>query len=140
MRGTIAALLILAASIASAGNAASFKVIVNAGNAGGSMSRAEVSALFLKKTPRWSDGLPVLVVELADPSPVHAEFCDFIHGRSAAAIRNFWQQQIFSGRDVPPVEKKTDAEVLDYVRANRGAVGCVSESAPTTGVKVIEVH
>lgn len=140
MRGTIASLLVLAASLAPAAGASGFKVVVNAANSGGSMSRAEVSALFLKKTPRWSDGSPVVVVELADPSAVRADFCEVIHGKSAAAIRSFWQQQIFSGRDVPPVDKKTDAEVLDYVRANRGAVGYVSESAPTSGVKVVDVH
>jgi ABC-type phosphate transport system substrate-binding protein len=140
MRRTIASLLVLAASLAPAAYAAGPKVVVNAANPGGSMSRTEVSALFLKKTTHWADGSPVVAVDQVDSSAVHTEFCELIHRKNAAAIRSFWQQQIFSGRDVPPVEKKNDGEVLDYVRANRGAVGYVSESASTSGVKVVEVH
>ena len=46
---------------------------------------------------------------------------------------------MFSGRDVPPAIAKSDAEVLAFVRANRGAVGYVTAGADLAGVKVLAV-
>jgi hypothetical protein len=46
-----------------------------------------------------------------------------------SAVESYWQQAIFSGRSVPPLEKASDAEVLAFVRANPGAVGYVSGGA-----------
>jgi hypothetical protein len=40
---------------------------------------------------------------------------------------------------VPPPQMKSDREVLDYVKANRGAIGYVSRRAPLKGVKVLKV-
>ena len=132
-------MLIIAALFASAAGAASFKVVVNTANPAVSMTRDEVSALFMKKTTHWPDGSAVSPVDQVDTSAVRGSFSDTVLGRHVAAIRSYWQQQIFSGREVPPVEKKSDAEVLEYVRTNRGAVGYVSNASPTVGVKVLDV-
>jgi hypothetical protein len=60
--------------------------------------------------------------------------------RSPAAVRNYWQQRIFTGRGVPPPELATDDAVLAYVREHRGAVGYGSTSAETGSVKVLELR
>jgi hypothetical protein len=39
-----------------------------------------------------------------------------------------------------PVEKRTDGEVLTFARATPGAVGYVSETVATDGVRVIAVN
>ena len=60
---------------------------------------------------------------------------------SVQMIAEFWRQQIFSGRNVPPVEKASDAEVLDFVRGNPGAIGYVSASTSLApDVKVVTVN
>lgn len=133
-------MIALAAGLAPVAEAAKFKVVVHPDNATLSMSRADVSALFLKKTVRWPDGSPVAAVDQTDTSTVRADFCAAVHKKHAAAIRSYWQQQIFSGRDTPPLSKSNDAQVLEYVRTHRGAVGYVSDSATTAGVKVVEVN
>jgi hypothetical protein len=51
----------------------------------------------------------------------------------------YWQQQIFSGRGVPPLELSTETAVVEYVRAHPGAVGYVSAGADIRGLKVVEV-
>jgi hypothetical protein len=71
---------------------------------------------------------------------VRKAFSVAVHDRSATAIRAFWQQQIFSGRDIPPVEKPGDAEVMRAVADNAGAIGYVlagTRLAP--GVRAITV-
>jgi hypothetical protein len=63
-----------------------------------------------------------------------------VRRRSAAAIRSYWQQRIFTGRGVPPPELESDAAVLRYVQTHRGGVGYVSEAVPLSGVNVITVR
>ena len=60
-------------------------------------------------------------------------------GRSAKQIESFWQQQIFSGKDVPPEQKASDAEVIAWVKANPGAIGYVSAGSAVSGVTVVKV-
>ena len=68
---------------------------------------------------------------------VRAEFSKQIHGKSPKTIRNYWQQQIFSGRGIPPPEKSSDMAVILYVQKHPGAIGYVSNKVPLRGVKVV---
>ena len=118
----------------------SYKVIVNNSVAENSIARKDLSRVFLRKTTNWGDGTPMLPVDLHDSVPTRATFSEDVLHKGVDAVAAYWQRQIFSGRAVPPVVKKTDAEVLDYVRSNPGAIGYVSAGASTNGVKVLEVQ
>lgn len=121
-------------------SAQGYQVVVNAGNSVASMTARDVSRLFQKKTTRWDNGQMVIPVDLPERSPVRAAFSRSVHGKSVSALKAYWQRQIFSGRGVPPVEKVSNAEVLQYVAANASAVGYVSANATVgRGVKVIRV-
>jgi ABC-type phosphate transport system substrate-binding protein len=120
--------------------AGSFKVVVNNAVHVDSLSKKEVSDLFMKRTPKWSSGTPVVPVDQSDRAAVRDEFSKTIHGKATAAVKSYWQQQIFSGRDVPPVEKASDSEVLALVRSNPGAIGYVDAAADTSGVRVLAVQ
>jgi ABC-type phosphate transport system substrate-binding protein len=106
-----------------------YKVIVNNANSVNSMTKKEVSNLFLKKTTKWSSGEKVQPVDLVDTSAIRQGFSKGVHGRKVSSIKAYWQKEIFSGRNVPPAEKKTEREVLQFVSNNPGAVGYVSGSA-----------
>ena len=140
MRKRILAFAIVAGLGASSVQAAGYKVIVNPANPATTLAKKDVSALFLKKKVKWDDGAAVTAVDQTDKAAVRESFTTSIHGKPVAAIKSYWQQQIFSGRDVPPVEKSSDAEVIAFVRNNRDAVGYVSEETPVSGVKVIDVQ
>jgi hypothetical protein len=62
-----------------------------------------------------------------------------LHKRTASAIDAYWQQQIFSGRGVPPPVLPNDDAVVEYVRKTPGAVGYVSLSTPAEGLRVIRI-
>jgi ABC-type phosphate transport system substrate-binding protein len=121
-------------------HAATAKVIVNNSVTITSLSKKAASDLFLKKTTKWSDGAAVLPVDLVDTSSTRESMSKSVHGKTTAAVKSYWNQQIFSGRDVPPVEKKSDAEVLAFVRSTPGAIGYVSEAASTEGVRVVTIN
>lgn len=119
--------------------AADFVIIVNSDNKVSSLSAKDVSALFLKKKTQWSNGTKVVPVVLNDEASATAAFDKQILNRSAAAVHAYWQQEIFSGRSVPPAEKAADDEVVAFVQKNPGAIGYISATAAHSGVNVVKV-
>jgi ABC-type phosphate transport system substrate-binding protein len=133
----LAILAVVVVTAARAGTADTFVVVVNPANSA-PLSRADIANIFMKRITRWGpDDLAIAVVDQVPHAPVRAAFSAAILRRGVEAMQAYWQQQIFSGRDVPPVEKESDAEVVAYVRRNRGAIGYVSEGAAIDGVRVV---
>jgi ABC-type phosphate transport system substrate-binding protein len=96
--------------------------------------------MFLKKQTHWPDGSTIEPVEPPEKSRTRSYFLsDVMNGRSALALKTFWQKRVFSGRDTPPLEKASEEDVVAYVRATPGAVGYVAPATPVSGVKVLEI-
>ena len=117
-----------------------FVIIVNKSNNVSSLSKSQVSRMFLKKVFTWKDGEPVKPIDLTPDSSVRKAFSQEIHGRNVYSIKNYWQQMIFAGRDVPPLEKETETEIINYVSSHSNAIGYVSEKANLEAVKVVNVN
>jgi ABC-type phosphate transport system substrate-binding protein len=137
---TVAALVVLGCFSARVVTAAGFKVVAHPAVPVDSLSRSDVSRVFLKKQIRWSSGASAVPVDQAADSSVRGAFSKAIHQKPTAAIVAYWQKQVFSGRDVPPATRGSDSEVLAFVKATPGAIGYVSPGASTAGVKVIEIR
>jgi ABC-type phosphate transport system substrate-binding protein len=103
-----------------------FVVVVHPSNPSRTLSRKFVSEVFLKKTTRWPDGSVIHPADLVPEAPARARFSEDVLKRSVAEVKNYWQQVIFSGRDVPPPELPDDDSVLKFVAKNAGAIGYVS--------------
>jgi ABC-type phosphate transport system substrate-binding protein len=128
----------LAPAAAKAENA-TFCLIVNAGNPISTLTRMQASRLLLKKVTRWENGKPVEPADLAEGAPAREALSHALHRRGTAAIKSYWQQQIFSGTDVPPPEFASDAEVVAYVKMRPGGIGYVSSLPTESGVKVVRL-
>ena len=116
----------------------SYKVIVNPANPETSISKSALSRIFLKKSTRFLDGHGASPVDLSLSSPVRESFSKSVVGKSSSEVDAFWQQQIFSGKDIPPPQKSESA-AIDYVRSNGNGIAYVSAGADTHGVKVLTV-
>ena len=118
-----------------------YKLVVNRANPVNSLTKKEASNLFLKKVSKWSNGENVQPLDLVENSLVREKFSRDIHGRKVSSIKAYWQKQIFSGRKIPPAEKKTNTEVLAFVRNNPGAIGYVSTDSNVSSqrVKVLKI-
>lgn len=139
----IRAVAILAAILITAGSASAadgFKIVVHPSNPVSSITKSELSEYLLKRKLTWPDGKPVVPVDQPDKSPVRAVVLRDVFGRSASAIKNHWQQQIFSGRAIPPVERASDQQVVAFVQASPGAIGYVSESANVGTLTVVAIR
>jgi hypothetical protein len=117
-----------------------YVVIVEPSNEMTSVERKFLEEVFLKKITRWADSSTVRPADLAPRSPVRRRFTEEVLNRSVEAVQGYWQQRIFSGRDVPPPEFDTDHDVVDYVLKHAGAVGYVSGAAELGGAKVLTVR
>src|SRR5512133_889000 len=127
----LAALALSSPSVSLAGDG--YKLVVNADQRTQRLSKEEVSRVFLKKVTRWSDGTEIRVVQPRSDSAVRRAFDTTVHRLPATAIRAYWSQMVFSGRDVPPVERANDEGILEFVRQNPGGIGVVSEGAAVSG-------
>jgi ABC-type phosphate transport system substrate-binding protein len=134
----LGAFMAVAATTPSVG-AQEYKLIANSGVAIGDLSADQAAKIFLKQTSKFPDGMaaaPVYQVKAAAPRIV---FDKTVLGKSVAAVETYWQQQIFSGKDVPPPAKGSDDDVIAFVKATPGGIGYVSAGAAVAGVKVIGV-
>ncbi len=127
-------------SSAMVAGAQEFTVIVNAANPLASMPRDDVAKLFLKKTVSWQSGQAASPVELPAAAKAREAFARTVLNKSIPQVKSYWQQQIFSGRDVPPPEKQSENDVVAFVRSNPGAIGYVSKGVDIgRGVKALTV-
>ena len=141
MRKLFTFAICLAALVGAApAGAQQYRVIVNAANPTTSLTKEDLARVYLKKMSTWKSGAPVTVVDQAPKSPVRAQFSMTVLGRDVPTMKNYWQQSLFSGRGVPPVEQPTEAQVVAFVAANPGAIGYVStETQLPESVKPITV-
>lgn len=116
-----------------------FRVIVNPANGLRAAPAAWISDVFLKQVTRWSEGDVIRPADQRLTAEVRRAFSDRVLRRSVAAVRSYWQQRIFSGRDVPPPELDSDEAMLGFVSKYAGAIGYVSGAAKLVGVRELGV-
>lgn len=121
-------------------DATPFVVIVNPKNPIQNVDRGFLANAFLKKIKHWPDDGAIQPVDLKPNSHTRREFTETILHRSVSGIKSYWQQLIFSGRDVPPPELANDDEIIQYVLKQPGAIGYVAGTANASGVKKITVR
>jgi ABC-type phosphate transport system substrate-binding protein len=142
MRKRILSLALLASlvPVASGLGAGGFKVVVHPSNPATSISRDELAQIFLKKSTSWPGGKRAVPVDQTEGSTARIAFSRAVLQKSVSEVKAYWQQQIFSGRSVPPVEKTSDGQVLSFVVGNELAVGYVADGVDTGSAKVLRVE
>jgi ABC-type phosphate transport system substrate-binding protein len=122
-------------------NAASgVRVIINPHNGAGAVERKFLTDVFLKKITRWGNMETIRPVDQRGDAPVRASFTVAIMRRSVEAVKTYWQQAVFSGRDIPPPELDSDDDVVRYVLRNPGGVGYVTGNVDLHGARVLVVR
>jgi ABC-type phosphate transport system substrate-binding protein len=119
---------------------APYKVIVNTSNPVTWVKKSELAAMFLKKADSWPTGALVVPVDQPERAAVRQSFSRDIIGKPPAAVKSYWNQLVYSGRSVPPPEKLTDDEVINFVKNTPSAVGYISATTKSKGVKVLVVR
>lgn len=118
-----------------------YRVVVNKSNPVSSLSKKDLSKLFLKKTRKWGNGKKVVPIDLPQTSPTRERFSKEVHNRSIQAVRSYWRLRAFTEGDSQPPELASETEVLEYVATDPVAIGYVSRGVDLAGfgVKVLEI-
>jgi len=117
-----------------------FRILIHPDNPLSSVSREFVTDVFLKRVTRWHDGEPAHPVDQRSDADVRNSFSERVLRRSVSAVKRYWQQRIFSGRDLPPPELDSDESVVGFVMKHRGAIGYVSGNAKPGGAKAVPLQ
>jgi ABC-type phosphate transport system substrate-binding protein len=129
-------IIFLPAVFTIAKNKKGYKVVTGTSTNINSIGKDELSRIFLKKKHKWEDGIRIFPVDLVESRKERTEFSKDIHNKKVSSIKAYWQKQIFTGRGVPPPEKVSDSEVLDYIQQHEGAIGYISNSTSIENLKI----
>jgi ABC-type phosphate transport system substrate-binding protein len=136
-------LALLATSIvrrAAADGVGELRIIVHPDNRSTTLARDFVADLYLKRVTRWTDGELARPADQRAGTAVREAFSEGVLKRSVAAMKRYWQQRIFSGRELPPPELDSDEAVVEFVQKHRGAIGYVSGAAKLQRAKPITLR
>jgi hypothetical protein len=145
-QAVVAALLLLPLAVggprrADAQPNQSFVVIVNAASPLQSMTREQVSNVFLKKPIALPGGMRAMPVDLDGRNRIRSEFSQSIHRKSMVAVGNYWKQQIFAGKEVPPPAMASENDIVTFVRGSPDAIGYVSADHPLgAGIRILRIE
>ena len=90
------------------------------------LSQREVRSLFMGR----GNNPALKVIFLSPDNLTRILFNTRVMGLAESRIQAYWAQMRFSGRKRPPREFENEAEALQYVLANEGAVGYFSQDTP----------
>jgi ABC-type phosphate transport system substrate-binding protein len=97
----------------------------------------QATQIFLKQVNTWPDGAPIQPVDIAEGSPLRAEFYSRVTGRSPGQLRAYWARQAFTGMGFPPRELATAEDVTKAVQATPGSIGYVDRKNSDGSTKVV---
>jgi ABC-type phosphate transport system substrate-binding protein len=118
--------------------ASDFQVIANSSLKVSQISSDDLKAVFLVTKTSLADDSHIQPV-LLKSGDAHESFVKQYTGKTAIALVTYYRSLVFTGKGAMPKTFASDAEVVAYVRKTRGAIGYVSASASTEGVKILEV-
>lgn len=117
-----------------------FVLIVHPDNPISHVSTELLQKIFLKRIVRWPDQETFIKpVDLAPSATARERFSRAVLGRSVSAVRSYWQQRIFSGQGIPPLELSNEELVVKYILEHPGAVGYVSKRTAVGPARVLVI-
>ncbi len=120
--------------------AAEVVTVVSPQNPVSSLSRSEVSNIFLGKTNRFPSDQPAVPIDQPENSAARAEFYRNVSNKRPAEIKAYWAKMIFTGRGQPPTVAGDDEEVKKTLTNRPDGIGYIDRAAVDKRIKVLAVQ
>jgi ABC-type phosphate transport system substrate-binding protein len=130
-------ILAFGALLATANPACAEVVVVVAKGSPATLTKEQVSEVFLGKATSLPGGGTAVPVDQPESSPLRDEFYSKFTGKSAAQAKAYWSKLAFTGKGIPPKEAGSSAEVKKAVAGTPGGIGYIEKSAVDDTVKVV---
>ncbi len=102
------------------------------------LSKTDIKKIFLGNTLTWDNESEVIFVVLELPE-VYKIFTKEYTKKTPSQYGRYWKKQVFTGKGSAPKTVNTEKEVIDFVSGTEGAIGYVSSSIKTDGVKILSI-
>ncbi|MCF8055166.1 MAG: phosphate ABC transporter substrate-binding protein [Desulfocapsa sp.] len=139
MRITMIAWISLLSLMAGTVRAAEVVVVVSSRNPIETLSRAQLTDIYLGRLNRFPNGKPVNPVDLSERSPMRGEFYSRYLGRSPSQIKVHWSRLIFTGRGQPPPTVASGDAMAESVAENPNAIGYLSPEFLDERLRVVAI-
>jgi len=140
VRNSILVLVVLGLASTSIADDEGFKVIVHPEAGIDSIDRDFLRDAYLKKATEWGNGETIHPLDLSSRFAARDKFTQAVLHKTAAQLKTYWNQQIFSGKGVPPAEADSVADAIAYVLAHKGAVAYLPADADPGKAKVVRIR
>jgi ABC-type phosphate transport system substrate-binding protein len=112
-------------------------VVVSSKSSVSTLSKEQVTDIFLGKITRFPDGGAAVPIDQVEGSPARDEFYATFANKSPAQVKAHWTKIIFTGRGQPPKSVSNSVEVRKLIAANPQAISYIERSAVDDSVKVL---
>ena len=108
-------------------------IIVNSNNTTASLSKSEVKLTYLRKVrKRWPEiNKNIVPVDRKDMSESKKIFLSKLLNMTEQDMNRYFTEREYMNAEMPPLSFSSDAEIIDYVANNIGAIGYVMGSSIT---------
>ncbi|GAB0057829.1 hypothetical protein SIID45300_02163 [Candidatus Magnetaquicoccaceae bacterium FCR-1] len=137
MKTALILLIPMLAFVPEAALAENLVVVVHPSNRLATLTRPQLSDLFLGRGATFPDGRRAMIVEQARDSRTREIFFRMINGMSLNQVNTYWARLTFSGRVNPPTFMTDGQGVLQTVANNPEAIGYVEAGLVDESVRVL---
>jgi ABC-type phosphate transport system substrate-binding protein len=111
--------------------------VVSSNSAITTLSKNQISDIFLGRSARFPDGRPAVPLDQAEGTALRDEFYANFTGKTAAQMKAYWSKILFTGRGQPPKAVSDNGQVKQWLATNPSAIGYIARSAVDSSVKVL---
>ena len=119
--------------------AEAFVVIVHPDNPISSVDRGFLRRAYLKKATAWGNGSAIRPIDLRSGHSTRTRFTRDVLKKTPSQLRSYWNQQVFSGKGVPPPQASPEA-AIEFVLEHPGGVGYLPANMDPGGAKIIALE
>ena len=101
------------------------------------MSRDEVSRIYLGKTKFLPNGDKIVPIDQKQGTTSRSQFYGNILQKSETEIKSYWSRVTFSGQGNPPLQQDDDVAVKNLVAEDANCLGYIDKSLVDSSVKII---
>lgn len=130
--------LLLATSLTITLMQADGMIIVNSSVGQDTLSKDEVSKIFLGKHLSWADGSKINMGYQINTNS-NTIFFNKIIGKKFKKFKKYWLKKVFSGNGTPPKTFDNSDKAVNFVKSTSGSISYIDVATAPAGVTVIMV-
>ncbi len=115
-------------------------VVVSAQQPIRTLSRTELTDIYLGRMNRLANGDPVVPIDQRESTSAHKEFYSRYLRQSPAQIKAHWSRLIFTGRGQPPQTVPNGSAMADLVAKAPHAIGYLDPSLVDERLRVVSIE